>query len=463
MIGCGSHNLISSQSRAVIEQMEQTMKFHNKCQAENERKYYHTVVSFDIADLPENGGKLTNQLAYEFAHKFVIRNWPKNETFWVLQQHSAGQPKHLHIVTSAIELESGKKLHINNSTYRKWKDQANNLAAEMGLSALDWKKAVADKRKNEISAKETFAEKGLKSRGKSTWKDELRTIIDNALKESKSEDEFKTFLKAQNVVLTRFSDKTISYRFGDRKACRGDTLGSEYTVQAIRKTLKQNHLKKEIKRDIEINENISSNEIEQPNNKYCYSEWKNSKTNKPYRSNLFDENGRRRTLLELVFILAITVLTKEKGLWTANEIPADRRNEPIFAKTDWKIQNMIDSMYVAQEEGIETPRDIEIKLQQAGEEYGKAKKEFEKIKNAPETKAELAMAAEHFELAKKRYAKLKKLQEDMLLAQNQQYCYGPAYGEKEKAGLTQQIAKAEISNQELLNHKKIKTKEDLGK
>ena len=217
----------------------------------------------------------------------------------------------------------------------------------------------------------------------------------------------------------------------------------------------------EITKEIELDQ---ANQLEQPpKDKYYYSEWKNSRTNKPYRSNLFDENGRRRTLIELIFILAITVLTKEKGLWTANEIPADRRNEPIFAKTDTKIQNMIDSMYAAQEEGIATPKDIEIKLKQAGEEYGKAKKEFEKIKNALETKAELAIAADHFELAKKRYAKLKKLQEDMLLAQNQQYCYGPSYGEKEKAGLTQQIAKAEISNQELLNQKKVKIKDDLSR
>ena len=87
---------------------------------------------------------------------------------------------------------------------------------------------------------ETFAEKGLKERGEAAWKDELRSIIDEAAACCCTMDEFRTALRDRGVILTRCTEQTISYKLGDHKACRGDTLGDDYTVFSIEDALKHN-------------------------------------------------------------------------------------------------------------------------------------------------------------------------------------------------------------------------------
>lgn len=110
----------------------------------------------------------------------------------------------------------------------------------------------------------------------------------------------------------------------------------------------------------------------------------NSRTKQPYKTNLYDSNGRRRSTLELLFILAITVLKQEDGLWQANPIPAGHENEVLYADTNWKIQNMVDSMYTAKAEGIETVAQLEHRLNDAGGAYSRAKSALKKTVRAKE-------------------------------------------------------------------------------
>ena len=105
---------------------------------------------------------------------------------------------------------------------------------------------------------------------------------------------------------------------------------------------------------------------------YTYVFFVNSRTKKPYRTSLYDNYGRRRSLLELMLLLAITVLKKEDGLWEPETVPAGKENDPLYAPRNWKIQNMIDSIYAAQEENIETPAQLDQRLKEAGAAYSRA-------------------------------------------------------------------------------------------
>lgn len=242
VLASGSQGFRSEDPERMAEQMIQTMHVHGKGWNQDERKYYHTKVSFDPRDLKSQGGILDENLANRYAARMAKKLWPGREVAWSVQHH--GTAMHVHFIIGACEMATGKKLDARNSDYRKWKDYSQELAQEMNLSTLDWRKATKEKREREIQSEnavdETFAEQGLKSRGQTSWKDELRNHIDEALKESSSVDEFRRSLKEKGVVLTRCTEKTISYKLGDHQACRGDSLGGDYTAAAIRNALEHN-------------------------------------------------------------------------------------------------------------------------------------------------------------------------------------------------------------------------------
>lgn len=242
VIARGSQGFVTTDPKKMARQMLQTMHLFGKGFDPDERKYYHSKVAFDPADRPENGGSLTPEKANAYAARYAAQTWPGREVVWAVQDHGASI--HIHFILAACERDTGKKLDARDAEYRVWKDRAQDLAKEMGFSTLDWRKATKAKRQKEGQSweaiDETFAEQGLKDRGKTTWKDELREKIDAAVKSSNSMADFKAALQAAGVELTRCTEQTISYKLGDHKACRGDSLGGDYTAQAIRDALQHN-------------------------------------------------------------------------------------------------------------------------------------------------------------------------------------------------------------------------------
>lgn len=226
----------------LAKQMMTTMHLWHKGYDPKERKYYHAKVAFSPTDRPENGGKLTKELANRYAAQYAAKTWPGREVVWAVQDH--GTSIHIHFIVAACERDTGIKLDARNAEYRQWKDAAQDLAREYGLSTLDWRKATKEKRAREkqedLPVKETFAEQGLASRNKTVWKDELRQIIDQAATSCSTMNEFREQLKAKGVTLTRNTEASISYRLEGHKACRGDTLGADYTAAAIRDALAHN-------------------------------------------------------------------------------------------------------------------------------------------------------------------------------------------------------------------------------
>lgn len=125
---------------------------------------------------------------------------------------------------------------------------------------------------------------------------------------------------------------------------------------------------------------------------YVNPHFRSSKTNTAYKVNFYDRNGRRISSLEAMFVLAMVVLTKEDGLWIPSTIPPDKMNEACYATTNWKLQNMMDSITTAREEGIDTPAEVERRLDNTGAAYSRAsaalrrnthiKEKMEDLKNA---------------------------------------------------------------------------------
>lgn len=235
-----SRNLDTTEDFA--KQMRRTAKLWRKAQGHEDRKYYHLKLSFAKEDWVRNGGTLTEEKAMSICNQILAEFFDSKES--VAAAHTDTEILHVHGIVNAVDLMDGKMLDMRDSEYRKFKDRVQEICRENGLIDIDWRKAVKEKREKEIQddapVKETFAETSLKERGKTSWKDTLRSAIDNALADCSTMEDFKKFLSEQGVELTRCTENTISYKLGEHKACRGDTLGGDYTAAAIRDALEQN-------------------------------------------------------------------------------------------------------------------------------------------------------------------------------------------------------------------------------
>jgi len=224
------------------EQMMRTAKWWGKAQNEKDRKYYHMKICFAPKDLASNGGKLTEKTALRVGERVIEEFFANHHV--VLAVHTDTDCMHVHVIIGAVNPLTGALVNMRDSEYRRFKDRTNEIAVEYGLSAIDWRKATQKKREEEKQSVSpetaTFAELGIQQRNEIPWKDKLRTIIDKAVAASCSMHEFRQMLKEHDVVLTRCTDQIISYKLGNHRACRGDTLGGDYTMLAIQSALAHN-------------------------------------------------------------------------------------------------------------------------------------------------------------------------------------------------------------------------------
>lgn len=102
---------------------------------------------------------------------------------------------------------------------------------------------------------------------------------------------------------------------------------------------------------------------EQKRREYYISKFKNTQTGEEYKTYLYDRDGRRRTSIDLMFMLAITVITGETGLWDDPNPPPQKIEVPVLGSRDWRVQNVLDSYYLSQKEGLYYLEDVAGRLQ----------------------------------------------------------------------------------------------------
>lgn len=125
---------------------------------------------------------------------------------------------------------------------------------------------------------------------------------------------------------------------------------------------------------------------------------------RPYRIGVYDETGRKRTILELVIMLAIVTIQKEFGKWQPPKTPKFDKQEytknAIYAQKDWKIQNMVDTIRIAREENIQSPAEIIDKLNTVGKALSKCRAEHHRLTDAINNMADLYDAITQYKSVK---------------------------------------------------------------
>lgn len=209
------------------KQFEETASRFGKGDKFDERKYYHCKLSCARQD------NVSPEKAHAYAEELVAKLFQNYEC--VIATHTDTQTVHSHIIINAVDPITGKKLQFNKQDYVKMKDEANRLGKKYGFTETDFRKRGKNSR--------TAAEKKIILKGGTSWKEELREVIAEAVKKTKSPEAFKDYLnKCYGVKITR-DVKDYSYLHPNKqKPIRGERLGTNYTKsEVIKKIGEQNY------------------------------------------------------------------------------------------------------------------------------------------------------------------------------------------------------------------------------
>lgn len=198
------------------------------------RKAYHLIQSFAPDD------DITPEQALEIGRQYAdLVTGGKYE--YVIATHIDRGHIHNHIIFNATSCETYRKYHHGTEDIQRIRDLSDKLCYENNLSVI----AETSGRKGKNHQEYNESKKG------GSWKDRLADLIDSAVYESKTFDEFLEKMEFEGVTVKQ--GKHISFKcelLGQARACRGKTIGKGYTEEAIKariardeKYLSENHLK----------------------------------------------------------------------------------------------------------------------------------------------------------------------------------------------------------------------------
>ena len=198
-------------------QFKETAARFGKYTDYDERKYYHFKLS------PDRKDRADPRMVHEYARACAEKMFPDCEC--VIATHTDTQTVHSHIVVNAVHPLTGRKLHFNDDEYAELKDMANEIGKEFGFSSLDFRKKAENNR--------TQDERHIILKGGTSWKEELREVIEEGKQVATTPKEFIKHLKLYGVEITR-SGTDYSYLHPQKKKpIRGKRLGENYTKREV--------------------------------------------------------------------------------------------------------------------------------------------------------------------------------------------------------------------------------------
>ena len=203
-----------------------------QCMMATKRRYgklggnvaYHGYQSFV-------SGEVTPEEAHAIGMETARRMWGGDYEI-VVTTHLNTDNIHNHIVVNSVSFRTGRKFENHISDHYKLREISDKVCAERGKSVLPPSKFTGSRKKDYW----------VNKNGGMTHRDVLRRDIDSIIKNSTNWEFFKHNLKGFGYEIARNDDyKHISViAKGWKRSVRLDSLGENYTVDAIRQRLDNN-------------------------------------------------------------------------------------------------------------------------------------------------------------------------------------------------------------------------------
>ena len=205
-----------------------------------------------ISFSPDDNDKLTYDEVFRIAKEFADKHFQGYEVLFAV--HTDKPHKHVHFLIGNCHIETGRAYRRNQRDLYDMCEFFGEQCMKRGLTNSVRKDYFNE---NPDRDKETFAEMQMKSKGKETFKDELREVIriECADPNNKTLEDVVNALMKHYHVECRVKGNTISYRhpnFTDKNgklvSVRGSKLGDKYTVKGINYELGKNQRGRETDR-----------------------------------------------------------------------------------------------------------------------------------------------------------------------------------------------------------------------
>lgn len=185
---------------------------------------YHIIQSFAPGEVtPEQAHAIGKQLAQEFLHS-------KHE--FVIATHTDKAHVHNHIILNPVSFYDHKKFSTQPyKTIAELRDISDRLCMENDLSVI------------ENPAKMGYSYREWQERNRnSSWKSELRKVLDFILERATSYEEFKDFCTQLNLYYDDTGKYNCFRMVGQQRNVRGKTLdkNGKYTVEGIKSRCQEN-------------------------------------------------------------------------------------------------------------------------------------------------------------------------------------------------------------------------------
>ncbi len=176
-------------------------------------------------------GEVTPEEAHQIGMETARRMWGGYYEI-VITTHLNTDNIHNHIVVNSVSFKTGMKFENHISDHYKLREISDKVCAERGKSVLPPSKFKGSRKKDYWVNKS----------GGMTHRDVLRRDIDMIIKNSSNWQFFKHNLKGLGYEIVRNDDyKHISViAYGWKRPVRLDSLGTNYTIDAIRERLDYN-------------------------------------------------------------------------------------------------------------------------------------------------------------------------------------------------------------------------------
>lgn len=184
---------------------------------------YHGFQSFKT-------GEVTPDEAHQIGIETAKRMWKDYEV--VVTTHLNTDNIHNHLVVNSVSFKTGRKFENHVSDHYKLREISDLICKERGKSVLPPSKFKGS------SKKEYWAKKN----GGMTHRDILRKDVDSIIKNSIMWTHFKENLKGFGYEIVRDDDyEHISVKAeGWKRPVRLDSLGGDYTIDAIERRMERN-------------------------------------------------------------------------------------------------------------------------------------------------------------------------------------------------------------------------------
>ena len=231
----------------------QTNAFYGKNQKRGEIKSHSYIISFDPRDQEDNG--LTLQAAQDFGMEFARKYLNGYQA--VVCTHADGHNKsgniHCHIVINSLRCRdvkyeqymdqktdnlAGYKHRCTSELVRFLESKVMQMCKERGLYQVD---LLTPARRRVTDREYHAARRGAENEGETfaTRKDQLRTAIEYAARNSKNAEEFKMLLSSLYNITVKESRGRYSYIFPDRTyGITERQLGTDYGLKFLEKVFR---------------------------------------------------------------------------------------------------------------------------------------------------------------------------------------------------------------------------------